>query len=264
MTEKKENALNEEYDAKMTRKYESKIIYGNLKIIIDPEVTNLRFLEKFDISTLNLYISSDISVKLRSKTLKELTVSNFRDDDDVQQQRLNVDDLELENLEVLDLENNKLVNDQLYNLAKFKKLHSLNVSENKVDLTHIHSATNLTKLSMQRCGLKNIDQISWLINLKEIDFSLNRDMDLYYQVNYAKLKVQQNQLCDTAVQQILIKSHSQLIQKFLTWLLIICQLSIRQVHWQIQKTQIQVKTIILTIILTQLPQRTQLASQNQI
>ncbi|CAL6002400.1 Conserved_hypothetical protein [Hexamita inflata] len=193
MNEQNQNSLNKEYDAKMTRKYEGKIKDGNLQIgnrlLGDPEVTNLRFLEQFDISALNLYISNDMHVKLRNDTLKKLTVFNDNlllnqneeqhDDDDVQKQRLNlnVDDLELENLEVLDLADINLENDQLYNLAKFKKLHTLDVSRNKVNLTHIHYVTSLTKLSMQECGLKNVDQISSLINLEDLDICLNRNVD---------------------------------------------------------------------------------------
>ncbi|CAL6063436.1 leucine-rich_repeat domain-containing protein [Hexamita inflata] len=200
VTEQNQNALNEEYDAKMTRKYEGKIKDGYLQIGDlfdggDPEVTSLRFLEKFNIQTLKLNISSDMSVKLRSNTLKKLNVVTYNlllnqneeqhddnedDDEDDQPQRLNmqVDDLELENLEVLKLENNKLENNQLYNLAKFKKLHTLNVSDNKIDLTHIHIVRSLTNLSMRECGLKNIDLISSLVNLEELDLSLNRDIDL--------------------------------------------------------------------------------------
>ncbi|CAL6002308.1 leucine-rich_repeat domain-containing protein [Hexamita inflata] len=170
MNEQKQNALNEEYDAKMTRKYEGKIKDGNLEIGDmfggDPEVTNLRFLEKFDISTLNLYISNEMSVKLRSNTLKKLAVTNLRDEYKQQQLRLNlkVNDLELENLEVLELNGICMNNDQLVNLTKFNMLHTLDVSRNKVDL--------------QRCGLKNINQISWLINLEEIDLSSNEYIDV--------------------------------------------------------------------------------------
>ncbi|CAL5996553.1 Conserved_hypothetical protein [Hexamita inflata] len=186
MTEQNQNALNADYDAKMTRKYEGKIKDGNLEIGDqfdggDPEVTSLRFVEKFDIQTLQIYISSDMIVQLRSSTLKELTIFNEReyDQDKKQKQRLNmqVDDLELENLEVMDLRNS-VKNDQLYNLAKFKKLHSLDVSDNNVDLTHIHMVISLTKLTMVSCGLKNIDLISSLVNLKELDISLNANLDL--------------------------------------------------------------------------------------
>ncbi|CAL6002462.1 Conserved_hypothetical protein [Hexamita inflata] len=127
---------------------------------------------------------------MRSNTLKKLTVFNYRDDDDdddVQQQRLNlnVDDLELENFEVLDLQDISLENDQLYNLAKFKKLHTLDVSRNDVDLTHIHIVKSLTKLNMAECGLQNIDQISSLVNLEELDISYNnciKDISPLYQV----------------------------------------------------------------------------------
>ncbi|CAL6011213.1 receptor-like_protein [Hexamita inflata] len=186
MTEQNQNVLNEEYDVKMILKYAGQIKDGNLQIGNyfgggDPEVTNLRFLEKFDIQTLKIYISSDMSVQLRSSLLKELSIFNEReyDQDEKQTQRLNmqIDDLELENLEVLDL-HNSVKNDQLYNLAKFKKLHTLDVSFNNVDLTHIHIAKSLTKLTMVSCGLKNINLISSLVNLEELDISLNEDLDL--------------------------------------------------------------------------------------
>ncbi|CAL6002442.1 receptor-like_protein [Hexamita inflata] len=202
MTEQNQNSLNEEYDAKMTLKYEGKIKDGNLEIGDmfegDPEVTSLRFLEKFNIQTLKLNNCYDMSVQLKSSTLKELSMSNYRDqqeEDDVKQRsNLNVDDLELENLEVLELNDICMNNDQLYNLAKFKKLHTLNVSRNKVDLTNIHYVTSLTKLSMQECGLRNIELISSLVNLKELDICLNRNVDfspLYQLKSLTKLTMRQ-------------------------------------------------------------------------
>ncbi|CAL6011187.1 leucine-rich_repeat domain-containing protein [Hexamita inflata] len=182
MTQQNEKALNEEYDAKMTLKYAGKIKDGNLEIDnshdVDPEITNLRFLEKFDIQMLKIRIRIYMHVKLRSNTIKALNLGNQRITIENQLLNLKVDDLELENLEVLELENNKLENDQLYNLAKFKKLNTLNVSNNNVDLTHIHTVSSLTKLTLQECGLKNIKQIASLVNLKELDLSKNTDLDL--------------------------------------------------------------------------------------
>ncbi|CAL6002406.1 leucine-rich_repeat domain-containing protein [Hexamita inflata] len=92
----------------------------------------------------------------------------------------NIDQMSsLVNLEDLDLSSNiDLDNKQLNNISKFKKLHTLDVSFNKVDLTHIHSITSLTKLSMQQCGLRNIELISSLVNLEELDLSGNIDMDI--------------------------------------------------------------------------------------
>ncbi|CAL6002454.1 internalin-A_precursor [Hexamita inflata] len=180
MNEYNLNALNEDDAEYMTRKYQRQIKDGYLDIMFDPEVTNLRFLEILNIQTLSINMNViNMNVNLRSSALKKITVSNLRDDEGQQQRlNLNVDDLELENLEVLELNDICMNNDQLYNLAKFKKLHTLDVSRNNVDLTHIHSVTSLTKLYMQRCGLRNIDQISSLVNLKELDLSQNRDIDL--------------------------------------------------------------------------------------
>ncbi|CAL5986372.1 leucine-rich_repeat domain-containing protein [Hexamita inflata] len=171
--------LNQEYNEYMIRKYDEKIEEGDLKIGNqnrgDPEVKNLRFIEKLNIRTLTLFTDNVMSLKLRSNTIKELSfvkplklVLN-----------LNVNDLELENLEILRLFRNgfkirnKLQNSQLFNLSKFNKLHTLDVSFNNVDLTHIHSVLSLTKLSMQSCGLKSIDQIESLTNLEYLNISNN-------------------------------------------------------------------------------------------
>ncbi|CAL6002272.1 leucine-rich_repeat domain-containing protein [Hexamita inflata] len=176
MTEQTQFIHNEEsYNEHMIRKYEGQIKYGNLEIGDPdrgaPDVINLRFLEKFNIQTLKLYTNNVTSVKLRNKTIKVLTLGKYRNQFKFY---LQVDDLELENLEVLDLADNKLENNQLYNLAKFKKLHSLNISRNNVDLTHIHSVKSLTKLSMQNCEVTDINQISSLVTLKELDLSQNK------------------------------------------------------------------------------------------
>ncbi|CAL6011181.1 Leucine-rich_repeat domain superfamily [Hexamita inflata] len=116
----------------MIRKYEGNIKDGNLEICDldrgDPEVTNYMFLEKLNIKALKICIKNGLSVKLRNDMIKELTIRNVMDEQ--QQLIFYVNDLELENLEVLDLEDNNLENDQLYNLAKFKKLRTLNISNN--------------------------------------------------------------------------------------------------------------------------------------
>ncbi|CAL5985008.1 Leucine-rich_repeat protein [Hexamita inflata] len=189
MTEQNQNAQNEEYDEFITRVYEGKIKNGRLEISNQdreyPQITSLRFLQKLDIQALYFYNDTDISIKLQSQTIKELTFDKTFEQDKL---NLNIDDLELENLEVLDLHDNNLENVQLYNLAKFKKLNTLNVSRNRVDLTHIHCLISLTKLSMQKCGLKNIDQISLLLNLKDLNLSQNILENQQLNNNLFKLK----------------------------------------------------------------------------
>ncbi|CAL6063508.1 leucine-rich_repeat domain-containing protein [Hexamita inflata] len=171
----------QQQDEQISLKYEGKIQDGNLDIGDwqkgDKLVTNMNFVEKYNIQKLKIYVSDSMNVKFRSITINQLTLDKS---EQARQQvmKLNIDDLELENLEVLHVSNNKLVNNQLYNLAKFKKLHTLNVSRNDVDLTHIHVVPSLTKLYMQRCGLKNIEQISSLVNLHQLDLSANKGLDL--------------------------------------------------------------------------------------
>ncbi|CAL6093155.1 leucine-rich_repeat domain-containing protein [Hexamita inflata] len=190
MNRQNQNILIQEYDEQMTQKYQEVIQDGNLIISGDSDITSLKFIEKFNIQTLKLSIND--SIKLQSKTIKELTIQLplFQEE---QILNLNIDDLELENLEVLLLNNNNLENDQLNNLSKFKKLRNLDVSCNNVDLTHLHNVTSLTKLSMQACGLQNIEQITSLLNLKDLDLKINRDIDicpLYQLISLTKLNIQ--------------------------------------------------------------------------
>ncbi|CAL6032382.1 Conserved_hypothetical protein [Hexamita inflata] len=189
--ENSQNILNQEYDAKMTHKYENKIHNGSLEIGDlqngDPEVTNLKFLEKFNIQTLTLFINNLMSFKLRNGTIKELI---FKLPISMKHQVVNwtANYLELETLEILDLQSQNLENNQLYNIAKFKKLRTLDVSENNVDLTHIHVVTSLTKLFMYRCDLKDINQIAPLINLEVLNVSSNKFNNINSICNLVHLK----------------------------------------------------------------------------
>ncbi|CAL6011176.1 leucine-rich_repeat domain-containing protein [Hexamita inflata] len=188
----------------MILKFEAKIQDGYLEIGDwqrgDPEITNFRFLEKFDIKELKICISHNTSIKLQSKTITELTLQISGNMED-QVLNLKVDDLDLENLEVLDIQCNNLENHQLYNLTKFNKLHSLNVSRNKVDLTHIHSVISLTNLYIQQCDLKNIDQIALLTNLEVLNISWNylKKIDSIHQLaNLKELDISYNENLDIA------------------------------------------------------------------
>ncbi|CAL5998589.1 leucine-rich_repeat domain-containing protein [Hexamita inflata] len=181
----------------MTLKYEGKIKEGNLQIGdwcgVDSEVTNLRFLEKFNIKTLNLNIDSKTNIQFINRAIKELTLCLAHHGRRDELQNLNVDDPELKNLEVLLVLNSpKLQNDQLY---KFKKFHTLDVSNNNVDLTHIHKAISLIKLTMYFCNLQNIDKISSLTNLMILNISNNllRNINsVRFLVNLKELDINSN------------------------------------------------------------------------
>ncbi|CAL5979473.1 leucine-rich_repeat protein [Hexamita inflata] len=164
----KKNIQND-YDIQMTQKYKNRIQNGELVISGFNSCkifSSLTFIENFNVKILKVFGESLINFKLRSTTITEFSICE-------PQYNLKVDDMDLENLEVLRLKNNKLVNNNLLNLSKFKKLYNLNISNSNVDLTHIHIITSLTSLSMQECGLKYIDQIKQLINLQILDISHN-------------------------------------------------------------------------------------------
>ncbi|CAL6081253.1 leucine-rich_repeat domain-containing protein [Hexamita inflata] len=172
---------NQEYNIRMTNKYKrlirkDKLVIGDSKSV-DIELTTLQFIETLNVKKLKLYYNNTMSLKLRSKTIIKLTVDITElTDDQLQQQILNlkVEDLELEKLEILVFKEIQLGNDQLFNLSKFKKLQTLVISKNNVDLTHIHSISSLTSLYLSYCGLHQIDQMGSLINLEVLDLSMNQ------------------------------------------------------------------------------------------
>ncbi|CAL6033714.1 Conserved_hypothetical protein [Hexamita inflata] len=159
--------IQNDYDIQMTQKYENRIHNGELVICAnDKQLSSLAFIDNFNVKQLKIIGESLANFKLRNTTITEFTICE-------PQYNLKVDNMELENIEILRLKNNKLVNDNLSNISKFKKLYNLNISNSNVDLTHIHTITSLTSLSMQECGLKYITQIKQLINLKILDISHN-------------------------------------------------------------------------------------------
>ncbi|CAL6076763.1 leucine-rich_repeat domain-containing protein [Hexamita inflata] len=173
-------------------------ILDNVLKIQDPEVTNLKFIEKLNVQTLELCISNGMNVKFRNNIIKELELIEMKVE-------LNwiIDDLELENLKMLmiigqRIDEQIIIKDteQFKNIAKFKKLHTLIlVSTYNVDLTHIYYVTSLTKLSMEQCGLKNIDLIKQLVNLEDLDLQMNnlQQIDsMRYLVNLKELNISQN------------------------------------------------------------------------
>ncbi|CAL6064296.1 Conserved_hypothetical protein [Hexamita inflata] len=183
MTEQNnQNMRNNKYGDNIIKYYEDNIREGSLQIGSwrrgdDTQLKNFKFLEKFNITKLIIFFDNQFRLKLKNQTIKQLFVKTSIN---VEKDVLNliVDDLELENLEVLLLDSNKMCSEQLNHLTKFKKLHTLDVSFNDVDLTHIHNVLSLTKLSMQRCGLKHIECISSLVNLEYLDLSVNSGIDI--------------------------------------------------------------------------------------
>ncbi|CAL6035007.1 Conserved_hypothetical protein [Hexamita inflata] len=186
--------LGNENDILIKRKYQRKINNGSLVIRTNsrskPELTSLSFIEQLNVQKLRIYSNNQTKLKFRSSTIVEL-ILELR-----VQPEMKVDDFELENLEILVLKETKLQNNQLYNLQKFLKLRSLDISNNyNIDLVHIHNVISLTYLNLSYCYLKQINQIESLVNLEELDLTQNllKNIDsIQFLVNLKKLTADDN------------------------------------------------------------------------
>ncbi|CAL6053731.1 leucine-rich_repeat domain-containing protein [Hexamita inflata] len=184
----------QEYDAKMTQKYESQVLNGKL-VINDPQVTNLNFIKNINVQTLVFYNYNRVNLKMRNDNIKQLIltftnahISNFMDEKQSEQFKLQyglikgvelkINDLQLENLEILKINVPYFENDQLLNLKKFKALHSLDLSRTKTDLTNVHNVLSLSRLIMTCNCLTDIDQIGSLLNLEVLDVSWNQLLNI--------------------------------------------------------------------------------------
>ncbi|CAL6032804.1 T9SS_type A sorting domain-containing protein [Hexamita inflata] len=189
------------YDCAMAVKYMDKVIDGVLKIRNDPELTSLDFLqtvgeifcdddlgmnivdfENFGleqnyglaITKLELENCCNIIPKLNNRNIKELILNNCN----VQ----NIDQLQLDGLVKLCLQqgqgskcNSKLI----YNMTKFNMLTQLSLNGyNDVDISPLSQMIQLNVLSLKSCGLRYVDFLEYLINLKELDISHNNNLDI--------------------------------------------------------------------------------------
>ncbi|CAL6056139.1 leucine-rich_repeat domain-containing protein [Hexamita inflata] len=177
------NCLSEQeiaLDEKIAKKYLNQIRNDQLNIGNlhngDPELTSLKFIETLNIKKLNLINNINMILKLNSSSITKLFIQITQYN--IAQKEWTVNDLEIENLEDLSLIDCNLVNHQILNISKFRKLKVLDLSANYLDLTYVYKLTNLTKLSMCRCGLKYIDQIVSLLYLEELDLSENYGIDI--------------------------------------------------------------------------------------
>ncbi|CAL6011222.1 Hypothetical_protein [Hexamita inflata] len=78
MTKLYYNDVYQQQQQQIIRKYEDKIQDGKLQIGEwqrgDQQITNLRFVEQFNIQKLMIYVSDNLNIKIRSITINELTL----------------------------------------------------------------------------------------------------------------------------------------------------------------------------------------------
>ncbi|CAL5983507.1 Leucine-rich_repeat domain superfamily [Hexamita inflata] len=194
------------YDCAMTVYYMNKVIDGVLKIQNDPELTSLDFLQTMgeifsdddfglnivDVESFGLAITKlelenccNIIPKLNNRNIKELILNNCN--------VTSVAQLQLDDLVKLCLQcsqgctcNSKLI----YNMTKFNLLTQLSlIGYNGFDINPLSQMTQLNILSLQSCGLIYVDSLRHLINLKELDFSGNKNIDITPLQYILKIKI---------------------------------------------------------------------------
>ncbi|CAL6072853.1 leucine-rich_repeat domain-containing protein [Hexamita inflata] len=168
-------------EQKMTEKYRNVVVDGSLKIYNDTELTNLQFVQNFDVSSLQLNFCKNLIPKLNSNSIKELYITQCNTQ--------SIEGFHLENLEVLELQDIngvvKHLSDEfnsglLENIIKFKKLKhlSLNGYQNININSIMQIKENITKLQFITCGIKYINVLQHFSNLRELNLSNNKYINI--------------------------------------------------------------------------------------
>ncbi|CAL6087117.1 leucine-rich_repeat protein [Hexamita inflata] len=169
-----------------SQRYLDQLVDGKLEIQNDPELLSLQFMQYFDIKQLILLNCQNIVPRLKSKTLKELTIINCNF-----QSKLIVCLQELEALQ-LDISTDQTkystqdsyliyngteeryfdVNKQfLIDLAQFKKLKYLKLCGFRDDQSDLLCTPQLQTLILNQCQFSNFKVLINLVNLKELEIS---------------------------------------------------------------------------------------------
>ncbi|CAL6033284.1 leucine-rich_repeat domain-containing protein [Hexamita inflata] len=171
-----------EYDQFMIETYQNQISGGTLKIMNNPELTDLQFVRFFDIKRLELEDCKNIIPKLESKLIKELSIQNSN----IQ----SIKDFYLENLEFLRF-NNHFEQRESKTLAKeittFKQLKELHLIGCVIDIQPLQQMTRLIKIQFGFCKIHNIQAIKHIENLEQLSLSGNENIDQTFFQNMKKL-----------------------------------------------------------------------------
>ncbi|CAL5971156.1 Conserved_hypothetical protein [Hexamita inflata] len=161
------------YDERMTKRYEHTInSYGSMSIQ-DPELTSLEFLEHLNIKELDLSLCPNIVPKLKSESITQLSFRNCNVH--------NTEQLDLQNLEIIEFTQYKR---QKYEFSITSALKYLKLKQfilfryEGIDLRPLQQINQLTLLYLGSCGLSDISQLKYLLNLKEISIFDNYDIDI--------------------------------------------------------------------------------------
>ncbi|CAL6072387.1 Conserved_hypothetical protein [Hexamita inflata] len=174
-----------QYYKEIIIKYKQNVEQNKLQIQNDPYLTSLDFLQKLPINKLKLENCENIVPKFKNNLIRELSVSSCNIS--------NFKFIELNNLETLVVKNqmmnaqelddecirnHKKSQELISSITKFKQLQELNIyGFDVIDLNPLLQMELLTRLSLSSCGLKDIENLRLLTNLKSLDISENYNID---------------------------------------------------------------------------------------
>ncbi|CAL6020111.1 leucine-rich_repeat domain-containing protein [Hexamita inflata] len=155
-------------EIKTIQMYRNRVQNGSLEILNNLKLQNLEIFSKLDISKLTVQNCGIQKKALTSSTIKELSIYGTI--------FYNLNEIILENLEVLTIVSCYL--NSISDINKFKNLRELDLSNNTINnISFLHSL-ELTKLKLQHNSIKDSSVLASLVNLRELDISYNRRIDI--------------------------------------------------------------------------------------
>ncbi|CAL6013392.1 Conserved_hypothetical protein [Hexamita inflata] len=198
----------QEYDQQMIQLFQDQVNDGILEIYNNQEITNLDFIQNLYLYKLQLNKCYNIEQNITNDTIKELTFDRcgFQ----------NVLGLKLNNLEILCLREEQIDDTQnilikMSTSPYFSKLREFelsgHLSQNDIEMSgqlstkqlKDKSLSNLVKLTLENNDITNIDVISQLINLEELNLSRNMYINIspiQYLTKLTKLSLESCELTD--------------------------------------------------------------------
>ncbi|CAL6031699.1 DUF2252_family protein [Hexamita inflata] len=166
---------------------QNQIKNGVLQIVSDTKLKSLENIQNYDIKKLELKYCTNIIPKMQSSSITQLIIENCN----IQ----SLKEFQLDNLEVLVFSNGYKDKTLVWEYDKFPKLKELGISRWTIDITLFSQMTCLTQLSIQACGLRNIEAIKPLIGLKQLCLACNENIDITPLQHLTQLTILEMESC---------------------------------------------------------------------
>ncbi|CAL6075778.1 Conserved_hypothetical protein [Hexamita inflata] len=154
---------------------------GTLTFYDNQKLNSLEFLKDLNVKRLELQYCKNIIPKLKNEHIQELQICfcNFQ----------NLKDFQLNILEILEFQNYNEDQDAtlVQQMLQYTKLKELKLECWKTDLSPLSQLVNICKLSLNSCGISNIDLFKPLTNLTELSLDNNKDINITTISNHKKL-----------------------------------------------------------------------------